>query len=369
MWGLNKIDQFSNYNQSKVKEQMKQLPEVSEIIKQTKLDLDRQHIEILSNITSSQLNTIIKTVCIDVNGSWKSTEQIKSHPSYVLLTQLCLDMMWYHSTKIDVDYGWWTKQWVSQFEQQYGMKVDGIADQEFFREMSNLTRWWKAPIKYNDRLTPANNLKIPYASKNISLNNMPQKTNSSSLLLKYQWYVREQCHRILWDKYRAVYPIIERGINDLVLIYKQPMNYVIIDRMLHLIYKENKIFSKSSRNYTPIGQIWRFAWIDSFVSSRGLNLWKSPRWSKSDFYHQVIATYGYMKLCGVFCAKTQKQLGIAYSKYNLWPYSSLSTKIKLFQGQAQEMKKYAKNHSRYEPDIRYAEFQYYASDRDKKQLA
>lgn len=367
MQSTTSIDQVTTYNQKEVQKQMKQLPEVTELLRTTKLDLANHHNKILSLITPEQLTTMIKSVCQDTQWNRKSTTQIRQHPSYVLITQMSLDMMWYHTTKIDADYGTWTKQWVSQFEQQYWLSVDDIAGREFFTQMCT-SLWWDDKFlltkdidnNFSDKpLVADNNLKAwkIFIEKTIKPN-LAESAPSNN--------IKNLCESILWESYKNIYPEIENTISLLSQVYHQDISEQNIERLLQLIYQENKNYSSHRRNYTPVGQIGRLAWKDAYTSSRWLWVTKAPHWSKTNVWNQVLATYGYMKLCGVFEAINKEELWIAYSKYNLWPYSSPSTKVKLFRGQAEKMQQYATNKSRYLPDIAHAEFMYYATETDKK---
>lgn len=364
---IGKIDQFSTYNQQEVKKQMKLLPEVSSLIQKTKQDIDSHHQEILSQITSEQLYSFIWNICMDSNGRWKTTDEITKHPSYILVTQLCLDMIWYHSTKIDADYGRGTRSAVAQFESKNNIKADGIADVEFFRQIRRLLSsvensptldMWSSMIMSRDATI------VSYAHPTIlpSNNETLQQQNVSL------WF-----DEILWDtNYKEIKSEFIGFADVAVLKYGLQIDEHHIKRIFQLVKKENWLFSKHHSSYTPIGQVGRLAWVDAF--KKWLYI-QPPVRSKTNRIDQLLATYGYMKLAGIFDAQTDSQLWASYTRYNLWLYHtrlSEAKKLSLFRGQASEMKQYAIDHMKSNnrkhlvyDDIVHAEFHYYAPDVDK----
>jgi hypothetical protein len=95
---------------------MKKNSEILALSQEIKKNIDMQYEDVLRSITPERLSQIIYRTFVKTDGSWQTSEQIKQHPSYVLLTQLCLDMIGYHSTSIDAHYGRETQSAVAQFE-------------------------------------------------------------------------------------------------------------------------------------------------------------------------------------------------------------------------------------------------------------
>lgn len=104
---------------------------------------------ILESLTPTQLSAKIKEQFKNKNGTWKSIDEIKNHPSCCLVVQLCLDMLWYHSTNVTWLYDDWTKKWINEFEQRYGMKIDSIISVWFLEQCTTIFDRTTVPLRYS----------------------------------------------------------------------------------------------------------------------------------------------------------------------------------------------------------------------------
>lgn len=277
--------------------------------------------------------------------------------------QLCLDMIGYHGS-VDGIYGTQSKQWVSQ-TMSNSKYLTQLADIDFFKQVKRMLMTTGIWSVYNV-FVQKDNTRVVSQRNVMSAEQWPETTQQQKVST---WF-----DEILWETpYAGIKSDFILFVDISALKYGLKVDEHHIKRMLHLIIKENGTFSKSRTNYTPIGQVGKFAWIDAF---RKWLWWRNvPAWSKTSIVNQLLATYGYMKLAGIFDARSETDLGQAYAKYNLWLYHtalSLSKRVQLFGGQASEMKQYAHTKMRLDgrksllySDITYASFAYYAPSIDK----
>jgi hypothetical protein len=285
---------------------------------------------------------------------------------------LCLDMIGYHSTSIDAHYGRETQSAVAQFEWRNHIKIDGLADVEFFKAIQKQLGMSLVSLRLDAPIT----------------NQMPKdatmlaSVTESALLWSHRETLQQQniskrFDEILWGTpYKSIKKEFISFADVASLRYGLKIDEHHIKRIFNLIKKENWSFYKGRTSYTPIGQVGKLAWSDAF--KKWLNI-KPPQRSKTNRTNQLLATYGYMKLAWVFDAINDSQLGSSYAKYNLWLYHNSLSEIKriwLFSGQASEMKQYATNNMNLNnrkslayDDIVYAEFMYYAPDVDKQTIS
>jgi hypothetical protein len=289
------------------------------ILQDTKTETTQAYGEVLKTLRPDQIWMLLqKNYFNEKTNQFLPYAQIHKDYAYNFLVQTALTMLWV-STDIDADYWPKTKAAVEAFQRKHWLSPDGQVWPDVLNVFINqLRRETKTPSPIEAK-TPA-----PIEAKTTILKS--NKENKISISL-FHWIL-------------APYKSIEKEY--WVLLKDFSLSEQDSQRLAWIIYNENPTFSKKRRNYTPIGQVWRWAREDGWKEVMGSQ--KAPAWNKTNTYQQLIACYGYAKKCGIFEAKNPKELWEAYAKYNLWLYHKNNSRSKIrasFRNQAKEMQGYA----------------------------
>ncbi len=281
------------------------------VLKDIQKEKQQTYADVLKTLRPDQIWSLIKKNYFnEKTQQFLPYAQIHKDYAYNFLVQTALTMLW-ESTDIDADYWPKTKTAVQAFQRKNWLTSDGQVWPDVLKLFIGLLKAYiTAPTPIEAKTTtPKSN-----------------SENKISIPL-FNWIL-------------TPYKSIEKEY--WVLLKDFSLSEQDSQRLAWIIYNENPTFSKKRRNYTPIGQVWRWAREDGWKEVMGSQ--KAPAWNKTNTYQQLIACYGYAKKCGIFEATNAKELWEAYTKYNLWLYHKNNSRSKIrasFRNQAKEMQGYA----------------------------
>lgn len=120
----NKIDQFSDYNQQEVNEDLELsalkatlTEELEQLKKPQQKELAELNKEILRDIDGHKLQKMITSSLTSPDGEWLSYTQMLHQPTHDFLTQITLDYLGYHHSQIDSAFGSQTAAAVGELQQ------------------------------------------------------------------------------------------------------------------------------------------------------------------------------------------------------------------------------------------------------------